>query len=66
MAKKSDIWRIFYSNESKYKNNHYHKNAWCSGCLHACKKKMQEEDSVALALREIEVAQSEEVLTAQG
>jgi hypothetical protein len=62
----SEIWKIFYSNESKYKNDYYHKNAWCSGCLNTCKKKMRADDSVSLALGEIEVARSEEELTAQG
>jgi exonuclease III len=66
MPTKSEIWKIFYSNESKYKNDHYHKNAWCHGCLNTCKKKMRADDSVSLALGEIEVARSEEELTAQG
>ena len=66
MPPKNILWKLYYSNKSKYLTNQSHCNAWCLGCLHVMKQKFCNADIIALAMGEITVGRSEEAIMVLG
>ncbi|RXW18608.1 hypothetical protein EST38_g7244 [Candolleomyces aberdarensis] len=60
MVAKSPLWKLFYSDKKKYKNNKTHYNAWCTGCLDEEIRALKFTHAAAVARGEAMVAPHED------
>jgi len=66
MPPKSPIWELYISNKTLYKTDQSRFNAWCNGCLHACRKKLHEADKANVIAGTVSCVRTENELQAQG
>jgi len=59
-ASKRALWQLFYENGTKFQKDQTHNQAWCLRCLQDYKQQLGKSDAVAVSIRDMATARTEE------
>jgi hypothetical protein len=66
MSPKNWAWEFFHTDNQKYLQNKYHKNAWCLACIQSQVSQLRDADAQAILAGQLQCGQKEDQLFEAG